>query len=86
MSITPAYEVNIWNFNDETVTVKLMTLMTWCSALKSELKGYQVTSTPVFPIVRKYLSVPNSYPDDMLYQHIQDSYDSIKEQLGLGDK
>lgn len=81
--MNPSYEVNIWDFNEETVTVKLLTLMTWCSALKSELAGYQVTSVPVFPIVRKYLSVPKSYPDADLYEHIRDSYDNIKQQLGM---
>ena len=81
--MNPSYEVNIWDHNGETFTIKLLVLMTWCSALKSELAGYQVTSTPVFPIVRKSLSVPADYPDDMLYQHVQDSYDNIKEQLGV---
>lgn len=84
MSMSPAQECNIWDFNEELVTVKVLTLMTWTSALKSELKGFQVTPQPVFPIVREYLSVPKSYPDDMLYQHIADSYQNVKEQLGVG--
>ena len=84
MSMSPAQECNIWDHNGETVTVKVLTLMTWASALKSELKGYQVTPTKVFPIVRKHLSVPDSYPDDLLYEHIKDSYASVKEQL-LGE-
>ena len=78
----PTYEVNIWDFNDKTVAVKLLTLMTWATALKSELKGFQVSPVPVFPIVRKHLSVPDSYPDVDLYNHIQTSYDDIKRQLG----
>jgi hypothetical protein len=83
MSMSPAQECNIWNFNDETVVVKVLTLMTWCSALKSELRGYQVTQQPVFPIVRKHLSVPASYPNQDLYEHIRDSYASVKEQMGI---
>lgn len=83
MSMSPAQECNIWDHNGETVVVKVLTLMTWASALKSELAGYQVTSQPVFPIVRKHLSVPESYPDLMLYEHIRDSYASVKEQMGV---
>lgn len=81
--MNPDFKVNIWDFKDETVEVRLLTLMSWCAALKSELKGYKLFATPVFPIVRKHLSVPKSYPNDLLYRHIQDSYDSIKEQLGV---
>ena len=81
--MNPTYEVNIWDFNEELVTVKLLTLMTWTSALKAELAGYQVTQVAVFPIVRKHLSVPKSYPDRDLYHHIKDSYANIKEQLGM---
>ena len=79
--ITPTTEVNIWNFEGNTVPVKLLVLMAWKSALKAEVKGYQVTPTPVMPIVRKFLGCPYSYPDEMISQHIADSYDSVKDQL-----
>jgi hypothetical protein len=81
--ISPSYEVQIWNFNEEIVVVKLLTLMTWKAALKSELAGCQVTPQPVFPIVRKFLSAPNNYPKADLYAHIRDSYNDIKKQLGV---
>lgn len=79
--ITPTTEVRIWNYKGKAVEIKLMTLMTWKHALKAELKGFQGFPQPVFPIVRKFLGCPADYPDEMICQHIADSYDSVKEQL-----
>jgi hypothetical protein len=79
--ITPTTEVNIWNFAGKAVPVKLLILMTWKTALKAELKGLQLSAQPVFPIVREFLGVPDSYTDADVSQHITDSYDSVKAQL-----
>jgi hypothetical protein len=81
--MTPTQECNIWDFNDETQMVKVITLTVWNSALKLELKGIQMHNPKVSTIVREFLSVPSSYPLADLSLHIQTSLDSVKEQLGI---
>lgn len=82
--ISPAYEVNIWDFNEELVTIKLLVLAAWKSALKFELKtGMTISGTAVLPLVRETLSVPESYPDEEVYRHIKTSLEDIHSQLGI---
>ena len=80
--ITPMTEVQIWNFDDEIVKVKLVILTVWESALRLELKGIQPASVPVAPIVRGFLNSPDDYPLDMLSEHITNSLAEVKEQMG----
>ena len=81
--ITPTTEVQIWNFDDEVVSVKLIMLTVWAHALRSELKGYQISAQEVAPIVRTFLGCPEDYPLDMLSDYISTSLADVKEQMGL---
>ena len=83
MSITPTTEVQMYDCNNEIVVVKLITLMAWSIALKSETKGLYVSAQPVAPIVRKFLSTPDDYPIEELSDHITSSYNEVKEQMGI---
>ena len=81
-NMSPTQECNIWNFKDETVTVKVITLTVWVSALKLELKGMK-RSPSVSSIVRKHLSIPKSYPLADILLHLETSLADVKEQLGI---
>lgn len=80
--MSPAQECNIWNFNDETVPVKVITLTVWIAALKLEVKGLK-RSPAVSNIVRKHLSIPKSYPLADILLHLETSLADVKEQLGI---
>jgi hypothetical protein len=79
----PDYKVAIWNFNNETVPVKLLTLIAWKHAMKVELAGFSRSGRSVFAIAKEFLSAPNSYANADMYAHIKGSIDSINEQLGI---
>ena len=81
--MTPTFEVQIYDFNDTTIPVRLVTLAAWHVALQSESRGQQVTPRPVAPIVRQYLSAPANYPVSALSEHITTSYYDIKRQLDI---
>ena len=82
MKITPTTMVNIWTFDDETKSLKLLTLAHWSVGLKSEAAGYPVSATRIEPIVRKFLNTPDNYPLDAIVDHIVTSYEDIKKTLG----
>ena len=81
--MSPDYRVNIWNFRDETVSVRLLTLVAWKYHMKVHLAGMKCSGRFIFAIVKDYLSAPMSYSNQDMYQHICDSLDSINEQLGV---
>ena len=77
-------QVQIWDFNEELQSLPLVTLATWASAMKLELKtGMKHSSGSVIAKARKFLSAPKSYPKELLVDHIVTSHQSAKEQLGL---
>lgn len=81
--MSPNFEVAIWNFNNETVAIKLLTLIAWKASMKLELAGFSRGGRSVFAIAKDYLSAPKSYKNQDMYDHIADSIDSINEQLGV---
>lgn len=78
-----AQPVNIWDFNNETVAVPLFQLLQWKHAIALECKGLKNSQGSVTAHVRRKLSAPRSYPRADLLQHLSDSLDSIREQLGI---
>ena len=81
--MSPDYRVNIWNFKNETVEIRLLTLIAWKAHMKMELAGMKRSGRSVFAIAKEFLSAPMSYKNNDMYQHIVDSVDSINEQLGV---
>ena len=81
--LTPNTVVQIWDNNDELYQIRLLTLMAWTHGLKAEVHGFQMGETRVEDLVRRELSIPNHVTLEEIYRHVQDSYDDIREQLGL---
>tara|TARA_Y100000004_G_scaffold177603_1_gene219357 strand:+ start:1367 stop:1657 length:291 start_codon:yes stop_codon:yes gene_type:complete len=81
--ITPTTTVQLYDFHGELQQVKLITLMLWAVALRSEVKGVQVSPTPAEPIVRKFLDVPEDYDLELISEYITGAHEDIKEQLGI---
>ena len=79
--MTPSQEVNIWTYDGTLKPIKYITLAAWSIALKSELKGYQVTATEIEPLARKFLGCPDDYAAEMISEHLTGSLESVKEQL-----
>ena len=79
--ITPTTKVKIYDFNGDTKPVKLITLAAWAVALKYEAEGKAVAGMAIEPIVREFLSTPEDYPLDAIAEHIETSYNSVKNQL-----
>ena len=83
MSITPTTTVQLEDFNGELQQVKLITLALWAVALRSEVKGVQVSPTRVEPLVRSFLNTPSGYPLEEISKHITACHEDIKDQLGI---
>ena len=83
MSITPTTTVQLEDFNGDLQQVKLITLTLWAVALRSEVKGVQVSPTRVEPLVRSFLNTPSSYPLEEISNHITACHEDVKEQLGI---
>ena len=82
--ITPTTTVRVHDFRGVLQQVKLITLTCWAVALRAEVKGVQVSPTPVEPIVRKFLDVPKDYDLELISEYITGAHEDIKEQLGIG--
>lgn len=79
------FKVQIWDGNDELVEVYMFNLLQWKHAMKLEIeKGLKMSKGSVVSHVRKVLSAPKSKISDAdLLKHIEDSIESINEQLGV---
>jgi len=77
MKNIPTTEVQIWDHNDKTVSIKLITLMAWTTGFDTvpAIEGY----------ARKLLSVPADYPSAELKRHLEISYASLKHQFKTGE-
>jgi len=73
--------VGIYNFNEEIIEVPYFQLLQWKHAIHLEMQGLKHSRGSVTAHVRRKLSAPKNYPRADLYQHINDSVESIKEQL-----
>jgi len=83
MSISPTTSVQLEDFNGELQQVKLITLALWAVALRSEVKGIQVSPTRVEPLVRSFLNTPSGYPLKEISKHITACHEDVKDQLGI---
>ena len=76
MNITPTTPATFYDFNDEVVTVPLVTLAAWCA-------GYERDINDIQEIVREFLSVPEWYENDFVIDHIKLCYKNTKEHYGI---
>jgi hypothetical protein len=81
--ITPTTTVRVHDFHGVPKEVLLLSLTCWAHALRSEVKGVQVSPTPAEPIVRKFLDVPEDYDLELISEYITGAHEDIKEQLGI---
>jgi hypothetical protein len=74
--ITPTTPATFYDFNDELVTVPLVTLAAWAAGYGRDINGIR-------EIVRAFLSVPEGYEDEYVREHIQLCYKNTKEHYGI---
>ena len=74
-------KVNIYDFNDELVSVERFQLLQWKHAIGLEMKGLTHSRGSVTAHVRKLLKAPNSYQREQLFNHLSDSLKDIDRQL-----
>ncbi len=79
MSITPNTKVHIWDFNDTTVPVRLMTLAVWKVKIALEIKLGDFNGDAIRAAM-KHLSCPDDYEREFLLEHITTSYNSVMAQ------
>ena len=75
--------VQIHDWNDELVQVRLFQLIQWKHAMALEEKGMPVARRSVTAHVRKALSAPRSFTRAQLINYITESIDDINQQLGV---
>jgi len=84
MSITPTTPATFYDYNEELVSVPLITLALWAKALRCILDhGINPTSSDVEAVVREKLSTPDACPLDAIVEHIETCYAETKEYYGV---
>jgi len=84
MSITPTTPATFYDFNDDLISVPLVTLSGWTIALRSILNhGVNPTSVDVESIVREKLNTPDWLSLEGIVAHLETCLAETKEFYGV---
>ena len=73
--------VQIYDFNENLVTVPYFQLLQWRGAISLEAKGLKHSRGSVTQHVRRILSTPPRYDRKLLLEYLESCIADIKEQL-----
>lgn len=77
-------KVQMYDYNEELVEVRLFQLLQWHSAMQLEAKGMKMSrGRSVTAHVRKVLSTPPRFKREALIGHLRVAIDDANEQLGI---
>lgn len=78
--MNPAQEIQMYDFEENLITVKMLTLVTWTVAYRCYVQR-KVNIKNIRTIVRKALKVPRGYPDSLVLLHLEDTKADIDAKL-----
>lgn len=82
--ITPTTPANIYDFNDEVVSIPLISLTTLVKGLELRVKVNEDVFN-VEPRCRELLSTPEGYPVEDILAHLALCLKNTKEFYGIGE-
>ena len=86
MQITPTTPATFYGFNDQLVTVPLITLSAYVVALKGIVRtGFDVTGQGIEEKARELLETPEGYPVEDILWHLETVKEQTHEHYGIGE-